>query len=147
MKDGLPFRILVVEDDEDDRIFIDEAFLEIGYAAEVKKFKDGKMLLDYLEQIPPALYPTLIVLDNNLPGWDATDMLAILKGNTAYHKICLVVYSTVMTDSLAEKLQAAGADACMEKGNTFKGVIRLAKELQTMSEANKNQQNAMPDRN
>ncbi|NTS43740.1 response regulator [Flavisolibacter sp. BT320] len=144
MNDGLPFRILVVEDDEDDRIFIDEAFLEIGYGAEIKKFRDGKMMLDYLEKITPEQYPTVIVLDYNLPGWDAADMLDILKGNTAYDKICLVVYSTVLTSTLTEKLLAAGADACMEKGNTFEELIELAKELRTLSEGAKRQQNVLP---
>jgi CheY-like chemotaxis protein len=38
MLNGIPFSILVVDDDEDDRIIIDEAFKEIGYEAEIKKF-------------------------------------------------------------------------------------------------------------
>jgi len=45
------FLLLVVNDDEDDRFILDEAFKEIGYEAEVLKFHNGQMLLNYLEQI------------------------------------------------------------------------------------------------
>ena len=45
MKNGLPFKILIVEDDQDDRVIIDEAFQEIGYIAEVKKFDHGQALM------------------------------------------------------------------------------------------------------
>ncbi|HEV7331795.1 MAG TPA: response regulator [Flavisolibacter sp.] len=134
MQDGLPFRILVVEDDEDDRIFIDEAFMHIGYGAEVKKFRDGKMLLDYLAQVKPAQYPSLIVLDNHLPGWDAADMLHILKNHTAYRNVRIVVYSTMLTPALKEKLVSAGAYACMEKGNSFEALVQLAMALKNLSE-------------
>ena len=64
MTNGLSFSILVVEDDEDDRIFLDDAFLRIGFDADVKKFKDEKGLFHYLESVEEALYPSLIVLDN-----------------------------------------------------------------------------------
>ena len=67
MNNGLPFTILVVEDDQDDREIIDDAFKEVGYEAEVKKFKEGQALLRYLEQIDRSGYPSLIVLDNSLP--------------------------------------------------------------------------------
>jgi CheY-like chemotaxis protein len=134
MQDGLPFRILVVEDDEDDRILMDEAFLQIGYGSEVKKFRDGKMMLDYLEKVKPDLYPTLIVLDNNLPGWDATDILHLLKETSAYQQIKVVVYSTILSAALKEKLLHAGAHACMEKGSTFDELVQLATELKKIAQ-------------
>lgn len=134
MEDGLPFRILVVEDDEDDRMLIDEAFLQIDYGSEVKKFRDGKSMLDYLDKVKPDLYPTLIVLDNNLPGWDAADMLQILKDTSAYQQIRVIVYSTILSAALKEKLLRAGAHACMEKGSTFEELIQLATELKKLSQ-------------
>ena len=77
MKDGLPFTILVVDDDPDDRELIDEAFKEIDYEAEVKKFIDGKALITYMQQVSPSMYPSLIVLDNSLPGMEVQDVLAL----------------------------------------------------------------------
>lgn len=87
MKEGLPFSILIVDDDLDDQQIVDEVFLEIGYGTEVKKLLNGKALLHYLEQMEASLYPSLIILDNTLPELDAIDILAILKANPAYQKI------------------------------------------------------------
>jgi hypothetical protein len=59
MKAGIPFEILLVDHDADDRFFMDEAFKQVGYEAEVKKFITGEHLFRYLEQIDPSLYPSL----------------------------------------------------------------------------------------
>jgi len=49
MTKGLRFSIVVAEDDEDDRILMDEAFVEIGCGAEIKKFISGEDMLRYLD--------------------------------------------------------------------------------------------------
>jgi CheY-like chemotaxis protein len=134
MRDGLPFLILVVDDDEDDRLIINEAFVEIGYGAEVKKFTNGNALLDYLKQIEPALYPSLILLDNSLPGLDAKGLLGILKSNPAYKAIPVVVHTTLLTPSKKEELLAAGAQSCIEKGSTIQDVVQMAEELKNQAE-------------
>ncbi|MDQ3278781.1 MAG: response regulator [Bacteroidota bacterium] len=134
MTNGLAFSILVVDDDEDDRMVIDEAFLEIGYDAEVKKFIDGKALLHYLESISADLYPSLIVLDNTLPQLDATDLLSILKSNSAYNQIPVVIYTTSLSPSKKEQLSAKGAYACFEKGSTMQEIVQLVKDLRNIAE-------------
>src|SRR5689334_3547857 len=91
------FKILLVEDDPDDRFIIDEAFIAIGYEAEIKKFIDGDHLFQYLGQIESHQYPALIVLDSVLPRHDAVDILAILKKDPRYSGIRVIVYSTVIS--------------------------------------------------
>ena len=135
MIDGIPFSILVVDDDADDRLFIDEAFKEIGYEAEVKKFLDGKALLHYLEAIEPALYPSLIVLDNTLPALEASDILSILKQNASYKQIPVVIYTTLLSPSKKEQLLAMGAFACFEKGTSMEEIVKVASELKKLAES------------
>lgn len=113
---------------------IDEAFGEIGYEAEVKKFTSGPLLLHYLESIEPSLYPQLIVLDNSLPGWDAIEILHLLKGNPAYKAIPVVIYTTVLTASKKNQLLTAGAYACLEKGYTMEDIVRVASDLKALAE-------------
>lgn len=130
------FSILVVDDDEDDRWIIDKAFLEIGYAGEVKKFMNGKMLFAYLEQIEPSLYPSLIVLDNTLPELNAEDILTLLKENPVYRSIPVVVYTTSLSPTKEEKLLQKGVYACYKKGEVMEKVIALAKQLKELAESN-----------
>jgi CheY-like chemotaxis protein len=133
MTNGLRFSILIVDDDSEDRQIIDEAFVEIGYECEVKKFITGKDLLQYLEKVGPGLLPTLIVLDNTLPEMDAGDLLRILKKNESYQNIPVIVYSSHCTPSKTAELKALGAYNCVEKGNTMQAIIEMAKTFKSVS--------------
>ena len=133
MTNGLPFSVLLVDDDEDDRMIMNDAFLEIGFGAEIKKFINVRSLLHYLEVTDAALYPSLIVLDNTLPEMDAKAALLLLKGNPAYESIPVVIYSSSLTSAKKESLLAAGAHACFLKGNTMQEIIVLARQLHQLS--------------
>jgi CheY-like chemotaxis protein len=132
--DGIPFSILLADDDEDDRMIIDEAFKHINYAAGIKKFINGEAMLHYLEQIEPSLYPSVIVLDNTMPKMDAVDLLSILKKNPKYEKIPVVVYTSALSEHKKEQLLAMGAYACLEKGALMDDIVEVAKQLKTMAE-------------
>ncbi len=134
MQNGLPFSILIVEDDADDRMFINEAFVEIGWGAEVKKFIDGPSLLHYLGDLGPELYPHLIVLDNGLPGMDAREILSQLKKSSAWQQIPVVIYTSLVTSAKREELMGAGALACIEKGRTMEELRQVARDLRRMAE-------------
>jgi CheY-like chemotaxis protein len=134
MRNGLPFTILLVDDDGDDRLMIDEAFAEIGYASEVKKFINGKALLQYLEQLDEATLPSLIVLDNSLPGLDAGDLLSLLKANPLYQSIPVVIYTTSLSATKKEELLSKGAYAFFEKGNTMEEIVQVANKLINFAE-------------
>ena len=136
MKEGLPFSILLVDDDLDDQQVMDEAFMELDYGTEVKKLLNGKALLHYLEIVDPSTYPSLIVLDNTLPEMDAANLLSILKANPFYNEIPVVVYTTTLTPFKEEQLVAKGAYACYEKGSTMKEVLEVAKKLKSMAQNN-----------
>jgi CheY-like chemotaxis protein len=130
---GLPFPILLVDDDEDDRMIIDQAFVQIGCQAVIKKFTNGKALLDYLGKVDPATFPSLIVLDNTLPALNAIDLLSILKSNPSYKSIPVIVYTSSLPPSKKERLLAKGAFACIEKGSTANAVIGFAKDLRDLA--------------
>ena len=131
---GLPFSILVVDDDEDDRIIIDEAFKEIGYESEIKKFIGGKALLHYLSQIDQDLYPSLIVLDNTLPEMDAMDVVLKLKNNPQSKSIPVVVYTSSISPAKKQELLDAGVFICIEKGSVMKEIVAVAKRLKRLAE-------------
>ncbi|HYH16331.1 MAG TPA: response regulator [Flavisolibacter sp.] len=130
------FSLLIVDDDEDDRLIIDDAFEEIGYEAQVKKFINGKMLLAYLKQIERSQYPSLIVLDNTLPELDAEDILVILKSNKDYEAIPVVVYTTSLSPGKKETLLQKGVYRCYEKADVMEKVVQIAKELKQLADSN-----------
>jgi CheY-like chemotaxis protein len=141
---GIPFSILVVEDDADDRLILDEAFKQIGYEAEIKKFISGEEMLLYLEKIDATLYPSLIILDNTLPKLDASEILSILKKNPLYKNIPVVIYTTAISPRKKESLLALGAYACLKKGTFMSDVVMMARELKSLAESTANKNGLAP---
>ena len=134
MHNGLRFSIIMAEDDEDDRIIIDEAFNEIDYGADIKKFINGEDLLRYLGKIDPSLYPSLIILDNTLPTLSAPEMLSLLKNNPKYQHIPVVIYSSSISPHRKEELLQLGAHSCIEKKSTMKELLDLARKFKEIAE-------------
>lgn len=137
------FKIIAVEDDADDRMIMDEAFKEIGYEGEIKKLPDGDALFDYLGKIDQDLYPSLIVLDNSLPRENALDLLVRLKENNGYQPIPVVIYSTTISPRVKDQLLAAGAFACLKKGEAIQEIVQAAKWFRQIAEE-KSAGNALP---
>jgi len=134
MKEAITFRILIVEDDADDRFLIDETFQELHYAAEVKKFISAGALFKYLANIEAAAYPTLILLDHYLGLQTAGDILPVLKSNPQTARIPTVVYSTIMSPAVRSELEAAGADGIFRKPLSGEEMRALCQELICIAE-------------
>jgi CheY-like chemotaxis protein len=128
------FKILVAEDDEDDRFIMDEAFRSIKYEGEIKKFKDGVYLMDYLQKVESTQLPALILLDNSLPKVDTMELLTWLKQNSACQHIPVIVYGAGILPERKSQLLAKGAIACLNKGTDIQDVHELATLLKEIAE-------------
>jgi len=125
-------RILLVEDDADDRYIMHLAFTELSYTEQVKVFNSGEDILRYLHILPHSdLYPSLLVIDFNMPGMNGGELLMRLKMDDALRDIPVAMYSTGMRN-LEQKLQTLGADYCFEKGNQIGEVYALAEKLKAI---------------
>ena len=126
--------ILLVEDDADDRYIMHLAFTELNYAENVKVFNSGEDILRYLQVLPhSSLYPSLVVLDYNMPGMNGGEVLMRMKMDDGLRDIPVAMYSTGMR-SLATKLKGMGADYCFEKGQQITEVVTLALHLKRIVE-------------
>ena len=78
--------ILIAEDDADDRLMINEAFMENNMPAGIVFFENGAELLEYLYSFEEGLertLPDLILLDLNMPKMD---------GKTVQELFCAPVF-------------------------------------------------------
>ncbi len=94
-------QILVVEDNEGDRVLISEALKEGRIKNETDFVIDGEEAINYLQksgQYKNAPKPDLILLDLNLPKVDGIEVLNYIKSEPDLKLIPVIVLTTSTRD-------------------------------------------------
>jgi CheY-like chemotaxis protein len=126
--------ILMAEDDEDDRMLIQEAIQESNLANPIQFVSNGEELLDYLYQRgvyeqgrPPE--PGLILLDLNMPKMDGKTALRKIKTDPDLKHIPVAVLTT--SDQKQEALECynLGANSYIVKPGKFERLVQVMRTL------------------
>lgn len=128
------YRILLADDDADDRYLMYQSFKHIGWDEQVKLFDSGKQLMLYLESLTNSVFPKLIVLDFNMPGMNAAEILHHLKRQDKYKDIAVAVYSVDMSETLQQRLLSMGVVSCHKKVVRTDETIALAETFKQLAE-------------
>jgi chemotaxis family two-component system response regulator Rcp1 len=127
-----PFRILLVEDNDDDVWLTKRAFRSLSVLTEIHVTSDGVDALRFLRREPPytgAPLPDLIMLDLNMPGMDGRQLLAELKHDDNLKIIPAIVLSTSDADHDVRDAYRAHASAYLTKPMSFDEFARRTKCL------------------
>jgi CheY-like chemotaxis protein len=118
--------ILIVDDDPDDRESIRDAFLENKLQHEYMFFPSADALLVYLHGIGgDGRYPSLILLDLNMPGMDGRDALKHIKTNQDYRHIPTIILSTSSSQADRQASYSLGANCFITKPDTFNKLVDI----------------------
>ncbi len=124
-----PVKILVADDDPDDRMLIKEALSEVRIANEVDFVEDGRDLLDYLRRdgkfssLNGSAKPSLILLDLNMPRKTGHEALKDIRNDPALRRIPVVVLTTSSADEDVIRTYDLGVNSFIKKPVTFEGLI------------------------
>ena len=127
--------ILMVDDDEDDRMLAEEAFLEVGVPCPLEFVADGDELLDYLLSSGrfagqgPTVRPSIILLDLNMPRRDGREALAAIKAHPDLRRIPVIVLTTSQRPSDVLQSYELGASTYIVKPANFEGLINMVQRL------------------
>lgn len=109
-------KLAVVENDDDERFFMIEAFEAFGNFDIVGQFANGDQLMQWLDQ-GPAQLPQLIVTDLNMPGKNGYDVISEVKDK--YPGIWVIATSTSSIPATRDKCRSLGAREFMVKPDVF----------------------------
>ncbi|HVF61936.1 MAG TPA: response regulator [Thermoanaerobaculia bacterium] len=130
---GKAIRILLAEDDPDDRLLLQEALQEGRLANELICVEDGEELLDYLHQrgkwAGGAPRPGLILLDLNMPKLDGREALRAIKADPSLRQIPVVVLTTSKAEEDVLRSYDLGANSFITKPVTFQSMVDLMRVL------------------
>lgn len=127
-----PMNILLADDDQDDRAFFSEALQELKMNNNLTLFKDGKELLDYLENTANTL-PHVLFLDLNMPGKSGLDCLKEIRANSRFKEISIAIYSTSASEKDIEDTFIKGANIYIKKPNDFIVLKKVIKDVVNMN--------------
>ena len=124
--------IILVDDDEDDRNFFEEAFNEIKMDSRLLLFKNGMELMDYLNT-PESKLPHILFLDLNMNGKTGAECLAEIRVNSRFKEMSVAIYSTSNAERDIEDTLSGGANIYIHKPSSF---VKLKEILQYVLKIN-----------
>jgi CheY-like chemotaxis protein len=128
-------RILVADDDEDDRLMIKDALLEARVANNISFVEDGEDLMDFLKGRGEysggknGAEPGLILLDLNMPRKDGREALKEIKEDPDLKGIPVVVMTTSGAEEDIIQSYDLGVNSFITKPVTFEGLVKVMKTL------------------
>ncbi len=122
------YNIVIVENDEDEQLFMKEGFDAAGLFHIVAQLRNGDTLLEWLQRHNGSL-PDLVLSDLNMPGKNGYDILDELKANPVYAHLPIIITSTSSAQSIIDKCMQKGAAEYMVKPDTFVEYEPFVKKL------------------
>ncbi len=111
-------RILLADDDEDDRLFFKDAIDELGLDTDVVMVEDGIELMEHLLNLEGDL-PHVIFLDLNMPRKAGMECLQEIRNNELLKSLSVAIYSTSASENDIEESFIKGANIYINKPNDF----------------------------
>ena len=130
-----PIRILVAEDDADDRLMIKDAFEESRLGNPVDFVEDGIQLMDYLQRggeyghLHDHPYPGFILLDLNMPRKDGRTALREIKASPILQRIPVVILTTSKAEEDIVRTYNLGVNSFICKPVTFDSLVEIVKTV------------------
>lgn len=123
----LKHQILIVDDDADDREIIRDAFATSQTDYEYILFENGDKLMDYLTNCDENNFPSLVMLDLNMPGKDGRASLREIKTDQRLRVIPVIVFTTSSSQRDKTMSYDFGANCFITKPDTFNHLAEIAK--------------------
>ncbi len=122
--------IILADDDEDDRLFFEDAFEELKMATKVNTYNDGVYLMDYLNK-KDAIIPHILFLDLNMPRKSGKECLIEIKNNDRFKDLVIAIYSTSASEEDIEDTFVQGANIYIKKPSDFKKLKKILSSVVT----------------
>lgn len=113
MKTAKANKILIVDDNPDDRFLTKRALSKSGFAVEIETAADGKGALEFLRN--EDYLPSLIILDLKMPGMSGIDTLRRIRADCRLSKITVIIVTNSVLESDKNASYTAGADGFINK--------------------------------
>jgi CheY-like chemotaxis protein len=128
--------ILLAEDDPNDVMLIQRAFLKAGLGDRLQVVRDGDQAITYLsgleKYVDRSLYPFpfLLLLDLKMPGVDGFEVLEWIRKDPALKRLLVVVLTSSNLQSDVDRAYDLGANSYLVKPVEFEAMMNLIQRFE-----------------
>jgi len=121
-------RILLADDDEDDRLFFTDALESLKIETEIDAVSDGEKLMQFLESEDNEL-PDILFLDLNMPCRNGFECLDSIRLSERLKHMTVAIYSTSAEERDIETAFVKGANVYIRKPSDFDSLKKSLSEV------------------
>ena len=104
--------VLIVDDEEDMRLLAGAVFAGSGFMVAAEAV-DGPDALRTLEELAPPPVPTIVLLDNQMPGMSGLELAAQILDE--WPEQIIVLFSAFLDARVRSEADRVGVSACVPK--------------------------------
>ena len=109
---------ILVVDDEPDMLLIVRTYLERAGLNIVGEAHDGQEALEMYHALNPPPTPSVVVLDNQMPGLTGLDVATQMLAE--FPDQAIVLFSAYLDDDIIDRAARQGVAACVSKSDVGK---------------------------
>jgi CheY-like chemotaxis protein len=128
-----PVELLLVEDNEDDIVLIEEAFVGAKLMNVIFTVRDGEAALAYLRQEGPYTHrrrPGLVLLDINMPKKNGFEVLQAMKADPLLQSLPVVMLTTSDREDDIARSYTDGACSYIRKPMSLERFVQVVKDFE-----------------
>lgn len=122
-----PVRILIADDDEEDRHLIKEALEESRLLNPIEFANDGEELMKRLHSADDL--PGLILLDLNMPKKDGREALREIKSDPRLKRLPVIILTTSKAEEDIYRTYDLGVNSFITKPVTFSALVEVLNKV------------------
>jgi len=124
-----PKHILLIDDDQDDVVFFQEALLQLPFATTFTFETDCERALEMLRD--KFILPDIICLDFNMPKKNGRECAIEIRQMPGYRNMTILLWTTALPSHEEKEIQEAGVQDVFLKPNSVEELVnRLIANLQ-----------------
>ncbi len=108
-------KIILADDDEDDRSFFQQALAGSGIDANLLALEDGQQVIDFLSDLHSAPCPDILFLDINMPGMDGKVCLRKIRSQVQFKDTPIIMLTTSTDARDIDETYREGANMYISK--------------------------------
>lgn len=121
--------IVVVDDDHDDFLLFRDAYKESKCEKELLHYDDPLKFLEYLWTTKADNYPSLVILDYNMPVVHGKQILKEVRSLPKFEMVPFIILSTGNGERERREFLRIGANGCYTKPQDHRSLVKVVIEL------------------